>query len=150
MDDAGDDEDEHHGGGDEGDGGGDSGDPSDGRPGEGGQQQAAQGFAAEQRVALAGDLVDGALQFGDRGVVFAGFLGGGEGGAGFALGSAELGVGGAVGDPLEVAVDEAGVGLGFVAGRDLFVGELDQVVAAFLFERGGVGEEDRLRGQFVA
>ena len=36
------------------------------------------GFAAEQRVALAGDLVDGALQFGDRGVVFAGFLGGGE------------------------------------------------------------------------
>ncbi len=133
MDDAEDDEDEHDGCGDEGDGGGDPGDPSDRRPGEGRQQQATQCFAAEQRVTLSGDLVDGALQFGDRGVVFTGFLGGGEGGAGFALGAAQLGVGGAVGDPLEVSVDEAGVGLGFVPGGDLFVGVADEVVAAFFF-----------------
>ena len=94
------DEDDHRGGGDEGDGGGDPGDAADRRPGERRQQQAAQRLAAEQRVALAGDLVDGALQLGDRGVVFAGLFGGGEGRPGLALRAAELGVGGAIGDAL--------------------------------------------------
>ena len=40
-----------------------------------------------------------------------------------------------------MAVDEAGVGLGFVAGRDLFVSELDQVVAAFFFEEAASGKK---------
>ena len=75
-----------------------------------------------------------ALQLGDRRLVLARVLGGGEGGAGLALRSAELGVRGAVGDPFEVAVDEAGVGLGLGAGGHLLVGVLDEVVAALLLE----------------
>ena len=58
-------------------------------------------------------------------------------GLGGALGCAEVGVGGAVGDPFQVAVDEAGVGLGFVAGVDLLVGELDEVGAALFGQVGG-------------
>ena len=63
---------------------------------------------------------------------------------------AEVGVGGAVGDPFQVAVDEAGVGLGFGAGVDLLVGELDEVGAAFLGQVGGGREADVLRRQLVA
>jgi hypothetical protein len=48
-----------------------------------------------------------------------------------------------------VAGDEAGVGLGLVAGGDLLVCVGDQVVPALLGEGGGVGEGDVLRGQLV-
>ena len=68
----------------------------------------------------------------------------------FALRAAELGVGEAIGDAFEVAVDEAGVGLGLGAGRDLLVGVLDEVVASFFLERRLVREEDVLRRQLVA
>ena len=64
--------------------------------------------------------------------------------------AAEVGVGGAVGDAGEVAVDVAGVGLGLGAGGDLLLGVLDEVGAAFLLERRLVGEEDVLREQLVA
>ena len=49
-----------------------------------------------------------------------------------------------------MAIDVAGVGLGFAAGGDLLAGVLHQVGAAVFFEGGLVGEEDVLGGQFVA
>ena len=69
---------------------------------------------------------------------------------GGALGGAEIGVGGAVGDPGQMTVDEAGIGLGFVAGVDLLIGELDEVVAALSRQVGGGREGDVLRRELVA
>ena len=118
------DQDGHHAGGDEGADGGDAGDHADRRPGVGRQQQAAQGLALEQAVALCADDVGVGLQVVDLGLGLAGVDRRGDVGLGCALRGAEVGVGGAVGDPVEVAVDEAGVGLGLAAGVETLVGEL--------------------------
>ena len=74
----------------------------------------------------------------------------GDVGLGGALGGAEVGVGGAVGDPGEVAVDVAGVGLGFVAGVETLAGEREQVGAAVFGELVGGREGDVLRRQLPA
>ena len=140
---------DHHCGADEGDDGGDPGDGADGRPGVGRQEQAAQRLALEQRVALVADGVGIGLQLVDgrlRGAVGDGVL---DGGGCRPLGTAQVGVGGTVGEALEVAADVAGVGLGLAAGGHLLAGVLEQVAAAVILQRGGVRERDVLRRQLV-
>jgi hypothetical protein len=90
-------EDEHHRGADEGADCGDPGDYANGAEGVGVQQQAAQGLRLEHRL-------DRSCQFG-------------VGRGGLCLG-AELGVGQAAADPLEVDRNEVvGVGLSFIANQ---------------------------------
>ena len=120
-------QDQHQTAGDEGADGGVAGDGADLRPGEGRQQQATQGLATEERVALARDLRCGCLQGVDLGLRLAGVDGGLDLGLGGPLGCAEIGVGGALGDALQVAVDVAGVGLGAFTGGQLLAGEAEQV-----------------------
>src|SRR4030095_13995543 len=103
-----------------------------------GEQQAPQGLAPEQAVALPLELVGRGLQLGDLVLAGARVLGVGDG-----LGGApvvDLGVGLAVGDALHVGGDQAGVGLGLGARRDLLAGEADQVGPAVVPQAGRVGE----------
>jgi hypothetical protein len=65
----------HDGGAGEGDPGGDGGDPAHRRPGIARKQQAPEGLAPEQRVALGLELVGGGLQVGDLGRAGAGLAG---------------------------------------------------------------------------
>ena len=80
------------------------------------------------------------LQLGDVAACSPGVLGGLDGRLGGALRGPEVGVGRAVGDAVEMVVDEAGVGLGLGAGRHLLAGVPDQVVAALLLEAGRSGK----------
>ena len=104
-----------------------AGDHADGRPGEGGQQQASQRLAPEERVPLGRHSVGLGLQLVDGSLRLAVVDRFGDGGLGGPLDGAEVGVGLAVGDPFEVPVDEAGVGLGLRARGDLLAGVLDEV-----------------------
>ena len=79
-------------------------------------------------------LVGRCLELIDLSLRLAGVDGCFDVGLGCALGGAEVGVGCAAGDPFEVAVDEAGVGLGFGACVEALVGELDEVGAALCGE----------------
>jgi hypothetical protein len=73
-----------------------------------------------------------ALQLGDLRLGRSVCLGGRDGLLGGGLRGAEIGVGGAIGDALEVTVDEAGVGLGLSTGVHVLTGELHEVVATLL------------------
>ena len=101
----------HDCGGGEGGDGCDPGDGADRGPCVGREQEAPERLTLEEGVALAGDAIGRGLQLGDLGIRCAGVDRCLDVGLGCALGGSEVGVGGAVGDCLEVAVDEAGVGL---------------------------------------
>ena len=139
----------HHCGGDEGADRCVAGDHADRRPGEGGQQQASQRLALEERVPLGCHSVGLGLQLGDGSLRLAVVDRFGDRRRGGPLDGAEVGVGLAVGDPFEVPVDEAGVGLGLRARGDLLAGVLDEVRSSLAVQRLGVGERDVLRGQLV-
>jgi hypothetical protein len=77
---------QHHATGHEGGDGGQTGDPSDGRPGVGGQEQAAQGLTLEEGVALPRDGGGVGLELGERRLIGTFGLGGRDGCGGLALG----------------------------------------------------------------
>jgi hypothetical protein len=125
-------EDDQHGhqGGGEGGEGADTGDHSHGRPCIGRQQQAAERFALEQRIALRGDATGRCLELVDLRLRLTGVDGRLDVGLGRGLDRAEVGEGGAVCDPLPVAVDVAGAGLGFLTGVERLIRVPDQVVSS--------------------
>ena len=93
---------------------------------EGGEQQPAERLALEEGLTLGRDVGQLLLQVRQRRVV--GLLGRGNlGGRRCALRRAEVGVGLAVGDRLDVQADEVvGVALGLLAGGERLAGVLDE------------------------